>query len=126
MRTKNGTVSIITGGPILDIVFFRTESGHEPVRDWFKTLSKADKPVIGADLKTVQYGWPIGMPVVRKLEAGLWEVRSRLDRRIARILFTVSDGRMILLHGFIKKSQKTPADDLALARRRRTQLTEGP
>ncbi|WP_216819187.1 type II toxin-antitoxin system RelE/ParE family toxin [Thiohalocapsa sp. ML1] len=107
-------------------VFFRTESGQEPVRDWLKSLSKADKRVIGADLKTVQYGWPIGMPVVRKLEAGLREVRSHLDRRIARILFTVTDGRMILLHGFIKKSQKTPADDLALARRRRTQLPRNP
>lgn len=125
-RTKNGTVTGMTGAPIIDIVFFRTESGQEPVRDWLKSLSKVDKRVIGADLKTVQYGWPIGIPVVRKLEAGLWEVRSRLDRRIARILFTVTDGRMILLHGFIKKSQKTPADDLALARRRRTQLTPGP
>jgi phage-related protein len=116
----------MTGAPIIDVVFFRTESGQEPVRDWLKSLSKADKRVIGADLKTVQYGWPIGMPVVRKLEAGLREVRSHLDRRIARILFTVTDGRMILLHGFIKKSQKTPADDLALARRRRSQLTPGP
>jgi phage-related protein len=125
-RTKNGTVTGMTGAPIIDVVFFRTESGQEPVRDWLKSLSKADKRVIGADLKTVQYGWPIGMPVVRKLEAGLREVRSHLDRRIARILFTVTDGRMILLHGFIKKSQKTPADDLALARRRRSQLTPGP
>jgi phage-related protein len=107
---------------IVDVVFFRTESGTEPVRDWLKGLSTADKRAIGGDLKTVQYGWPIGMPVVRKLEPGLWEVRSRLDRRIARILFTVSDRRMILLHGFIKKPEKTPTDDLALARRRRTQL----
>ena len=122
-RTKNGTLSIMQAEPIIDVAFFRTESGTEPVRDWLKTLSTADKRAIGGDLKTVQYGWPIGMPVVRKLEPGLWEVRSRLDQRIARILFTVRDCRMVLLHGFIKKSEKTPTDDLALARRRRTQLT---
>jgi phage-related protein len=108
--------------PIVDIVFFRTETGSEPVRDWLRTLSREEKRAIGSDLKTVQYGWPIGMPVVRKLEPGLWEVRSRLDRRIARILFTVSGRQMILLHGFIKKARKIPADDLALARRRRAQL----
>jgi phage-related protein len=123
VRTKNGTLSIMQAEPIIDVAFFRTESGAEPVRDWLKALSPADKRAIGGDLKTVQYGWPVGMPMVRKLEPGLWEVRSRLDQRIARILFTVSDRRMILLHGFIKKSEKTPTDDLALARRRRTQLT---
>ncbi|WP_295435289.1 type II toxin-antitoxin system RelE/ParE family toxin [uncultured Thiodictyon sp.] len=108
--------------PILDVVFFRADSGTEPVRDWLKSLSRNDKGAIGADLKTVQFGWPVGMPVVRKLEPGLWEVRSRLDQRIARIIFTVSDRRLVLLHGFIKKSQKTPASDLDLARRRRAAL----
>jgi phage-related protein len=108
--------------PILDVVFFRTESGTEPVREWLRTLSKADKRIVGADLKTVQLGWPIGMPVVRKLAPDLWEVRSRLDQRIARILFTVSERRMVLLHGFIKKSQKTPESDLDLAKRRKASL----
>lgn len=108
--------------PILDIVFFRTESGTEPVREWLRTLSKADKLAIGADLKTVQLGWPIGMPVVRKLAPDLWEVRSRLDQRIARILFTVFERRMVLLHGLIKKSQKTPQRDLDLAKRRKTRF----
>ncbi|AUB80005.1 type II toxin-antitoxin system RelE/ParE family toxin [Candidatus Thiodictyon syntrophicum] len=108
--------------PILDVVFFRADSGTEPVRHWLKSLSRNDKGAIGADLKTVQFGWPVGMPVVRKLDPGLWEVRSRLDQRIARIIFTVSDRRMVLLHGFIKKSQKTPASDLDLARRRRATL----
>ena len=108
--------------PILDVVFFRTESGTEPVREWLRTLSKADKLAIGTDLKTVQLGWPIGMPVVRKLAPDLWEVRSRLDQRIARILFTVFERRMVLLHGFIKKSQKTPQPDLDLAKRRKTRF----
>jgi len=72
--------------------------------------------IIGEDIKTAQYGWPLGMPLIRKLQPGLWEVRSDLDRGIARVLFTVEDGLMILLHGFIKKSQKTSAIDLNKAR----------
>lgn len=106
----------------MDVVFYRTDSGDEPVRDWLKGLGKAEKQIIGGDIKTVQYGWPLGMPVVRKLEQGLWEIRSRLDKRIARILFTVQDNTMILLHGFIKKSQKITKVDLVLARRRKTRL----
>ena len=106
----------------LDVVFYRTGSGNEPVREWLRGLSKADKRTIGSDIKTVQYGWPIGMPVVRKLDTGLWEVRSRLDQRISRILFTVRGETMVLLHGFIKKSQKTPKEDLQLAKDRKANL----
>jgi phage-related protein len=104
--------------PILSVAFFRTETGREPVRDWLKSLPREERKIIGEDLKTVQFGWPLGMPLVRKLDAGLWEVRSRLAGRIARIFDTADEGKMILLHGFIKKSQKTPADDLALAKTR--------
>ena len=78
--------------------------------------------MIGTDIKTVQLGWPIGMPVVRKLDTGLWEVRIDLDDTIARILFTIVGSDMILLHGFIKKSQKTPAVDLQTARQRNAKL----
>lgn len=106
----------------LEVVFYRTESGNEPVREWLKGLSKQDKKAIGGDIKTVQYGWPLGMPVVRKLDQGLWEVRSRLDKRIARTLFTVQGENMVLLHGFIKKSEKTPREDLQLARDRKVKL----
>jgi phage-related protein len=109
-------------GPILDVVFYRTVSGAEPVRDWLKALDREDKRRIGVDLKTVQYGCPLGMPLVRKLEPGLWEIRSQLHQRTARILFTVNGQRMILLHGFIKKSQRTPTADLDLALRRRRDL----
>jgi phage-related protein len=105
--------------PILSVTFFRTAAGNEPVREWLKSLSREARRRIGEDIKTVQFGWPLGMPLVRKLEAGLWEVRSRLPDGIARLLFTiVEDGRMVLLHGFIKKSQRIPADELELARRR--------
>ena len=106
----------------MDVVFYRTDSGDEPVRDWLKGLEKAEKRIIGGDIKTVQYGWPLGMPVVRKLEQGLWEIRSRLDKRIARVLFTIQDNTMVLLHGFIKKSQKIAKAELVLARQRKTRL----
>jgi len=106
----------------LEVLFYRTGSGNEPVRQWLKGLSKRDKKIIGGDIKTVQYGWPLGMPVVRKLDQDLWEVRSRLEQRIARVIFTVIAGKIVLLHGFIKKSQKTPREDLELAKDRMVTL----
>lgn len=100
-------------------VFYRSESGTEPVRDWLKSLEKQDRFRIGTDIKTVEFGWPIGMPTCRPLGHGLYEVRTNLGNRIARVLFCIGDGRMILLHGFMKKSQKTPKADLDLARIRK-------
>jgi len=106
--------------PILSVIFFQMPSGQEPVGEWLKSLEKDDRKTIGADIKLVQFRWPLGMPLVRKMEAGLWEVRSRLNSgQIARVMFTAKNGEMVLLHGFIKKSQKTPAKDLQLARKRR-------
>ena len=111
---------------VLNVVFFLTDSGREPVRDWLKELDKEDRKAIGEDIKLVQFRWPFGMPLVRKLEAGLWEVRSHLSGgRIARVLFTVYGGEMALLHGFIKKSRKTPANDLELARQRKNLWLRG-
>ncbi len=110
----------MNGDPHLTVVFFRTDMGREPVRDWLKNLDKHDRKVIGEDIKLIQFRWPLGMPLVKKLEPDLWEVRSHLTgRRIARALFTVRDHQMALLHGFIKKSRKTTANDLKLARSRR-------
>ena len=106
----------------LRVLFYKTGSGKEPVREWLQSLSNDDKKVIGEDIKTVQFGWTIEMPVVRKLDKDLWEVRSRLDKRIARVIITVEDNLIILLHGFNKKSQKTPKNDLALAKKRAAQL----
>lgn len=102
--------------------FFQSDTNNEPVRDWIVTLSKADRKVIGAGIKEVQIGWPMGMPLVKKMEADLWEVRILLDHRKARILFTMINGDIVLLHGFIKKSQNTPLDDLKVARARKRQL----
>jgi phage-related protein len=105
-------------GRILDVVFFKTAAGIEPVREWLKSLPREDRRTIGEDIKTAQYGWPLGMPLVRKIERGLWEVRSTISTGIARVFFTVIDSMMILLHGFVKKSQKTPQNELDTARRR--------
>ena len=104
--------------PILSVAFFTTSSGNEPVREWLKSLPREERRTIGEDIKTVQFGWPLGMPLVRKLDKALWEVRSRLPNRIARVIFTSGESRMVLLHGFIKKSQKTPPEDLELAKTR--------
>ena len=110
--------------PILAVVFYRTDAGNEPVREWLKSPSREDRRAIGEDIKTAQYGWPLGMPLIRKLERGLWEVRSNINQGIARVLFTVDGNTMILLHGLIKKSQKTPLTDLNTARRRLADVQE--
>ena len=110
--------------PRLQVRFYRTEAGNEPVREWLKMLPPEEKKSIGDDLKTAQYGWPLGMPLIRKLEPGLWEVRSRLQDRIARVIFTVEGDTMVLLHGLIKKSEKMPQQDLQLARQRLQSLAK--
>jgi phage-related protein len=99
--------------------FWRSAMGSEPVRDWLRKLDKPDRSVIGGDLRTLQYGWPIGMPLVRKLADGIWELRSTLpSRREARLLFTADEQQILVLSAFIKKSQKMPDREIKLARRR--------
>jgi phage-related protein len=101
----------------ISAIFYRSEAGGEPVRDWLKSLRKEERKLIGQDIRTVEFGWPVGMPVSRPLGQGLHEVRTNLPgNRIARVLFYIDRlNRMVLLHGFIKKTRKTPADDLRLA-----------
>ncbi|MBX3069333.1 MAG: type II toxin-antitoxin system RelE/ParE family toxin [Thermomicrobiales bacterium] len=107
----------------LRITFYRGRSGNEPVREWLQSLSREDRLEIGTDLKTVEFGWPIGMPVCRPLGDGLWEVRSNISSgRIARVLFCIDGGQMYLLSGFIKKTQKTPDSELSLARTRQKEV----
>ena len=100
---------------VLKVVFYRSEAGNEPFREWLKDLHRDDKRQIGEDIKTAQLGWPLGMPLIRKIDKDLWEVRTRLTDGIARVFFTVDGEYMILLHGFIKKSQKTPQNELKTA-----------
>jgi phage-related protein len=114
-------------GKRVPAIFYRTEAGGEPVRDWLKELSSEDRKRVGEDIKTVEFGWPIGMPVCRPLGDGIYEVRSSLaQNRIARMLFYIDKkGRMVLLHGFIKKTQKTPNEDLDLARHNKNKHQRG-
>lgn len=106
----------------IPVIFFRLDSGREPVRDWLKDLDSAGRKVVGADIKTLQIGWPVGMPLARKIAANLWELRSRLSTGIARTFFSLHANKFVLLHGFIKKSQKTPTKEIALAKHRLNQL----
>jgi phage-related protein len=112
----------------LPAVFYRTAAGAEPVRKWLKALSREDKRIVGTDIATVEFGWPVGMPTCRSLASrrGLWEVRSSLTHnRIARILFVVYQGQMVLLHGFVKKTQQTPEEELDLAVKRQKEVESG-
>lgn len=103
--------------------FYLSPTGANPVRDWLVALPVADRRQVGHDIGAVEYGWPVGMPLCRSLGEGLWEVRSTLpSRRIARVLFCPVGGELILLHAFVKKAQKTPPDDLALARKRQKEV----
>jgi phage-related protein len=104
--------------------FYQTEAANEPVREWLKALSKEDRQEIGRDIRKTEYGWPIGMPTCDSLGTGLWEVRTNLGDRIARVFFCMVDARMILLHGIIKKSRTAPKVDLDTARSRKRNLEE--
>ena len=105
--------------------FYRTPAGSEPVRDWLKALSPEDRREIGQDIATAEYGWPIGMPVCRPLGQGLWEVRSNLlGNRTARVVFCIARGQMVLLHAFVKKTQRIPDEDLAVARKRMKEIEQ--
>ena len=107
----------------IPLVFYRTSAGVEPVREWLRGLDKADRNIIGQDLMRAQFRWPVGMPLCRALGIGLWEVRSSLsNNRIARVLFFVDEGRIGVVHGFINKTQKTPADAIMLAEKRMKEM----
>ena len=109
----------------LHVIFFKTQADNEPVRDWLKNLPKEEKKIIGEDIKTVQFAWPIGKPLVDNLGDGIWEIRSRLKNRIARTLFVLVHEEIVLLHGFIKKDRKTPLEDLRLAKKRKALYGSG-
>lgn len=115
----------MSGVKRLDAVFFRSASGSEPVREWLKELPKVDRKAIGEDIAYVQYKWPIGKPRVDHLRGDVWEVRTSLGNRIARTLFAVQGGQLILLHGFIKKTQRAPDREKELAERRLKEWQRG-
>jgi phage-related protein len=107
----------------IPLVFWRSATGREPVREWLNELPREDKRTIGHDIAKVQVGWPVGLPLCRPLSAGLWEVRASLpSKREARVFFGFHGGMLIALHAILKKTQKTPTEDLALARQRFKEL----
>ena len=112
----------MTNIPRLQVCFYKSDAGIEPVREWLLSLSDKEKKTIGEDIKTVQFGWPIGMPVCRKVFKDLWEVRSSLHGKTARVIFTVEGTTIYLLHGLIKKTQKLPQKDLDIAKSRLANL----
>jgi phage-related protein len=108
------------------VLFYATASGRQPVLDWLRDLEAGDRKVIGEDLKVVQYGFPLGLPLCDHLGGGLWEVRSSLPSRVeARLIFFQhpSEKALIVVHGFIKKSQKTKQSELETARRRKAEFS---
>ena len=110
---------------MIPVNFYQTLAGHQPVREWLRNFDRADRRAIGLDILEIQEGWPLGLPLCRSLGQGLWEIRSKLpSQRISRIIFAFTDGEIVLLNGFIKKTQKTPQDEIALARTRLKEFLE--
>lgn len=108
------------------VLFYETAAGNRVVRNWLKSFSKEDRQTLGEDLKTVQFGFPMGLPLCRSLGNGLWEVRSSLARNIeARMVFYHDSGAqaLVVLHGFIKKAQRTPKAEIDLALRRKREFS---
>jgi len=116
---QNSSVKVLT------VSFYKSLSGNEPVRDWLKQRTSDEKKVIGEDIKAVEYTWPVGYPQVVKLDKDLWEVRVNLPNGIGRVFFTIWDKYIVLLHGIIKKTQKTPQQDLDTAKKRRNRVLSG-
>ena len=108
----------------ISAAFYATSGGKEPVREWLKQLPLADRKALGEDIAAVEFTWPVGMPLVRPMKQGLWELHSSLtSNRISRILFCITGDQMVLLHSFIKKTQQTPDADLVLARKRQKEIS---
>jgi phage-related protein len=118
--------SVWVGRKRIPARFYSTLRGAEPVRNWLKDLAPASRRVIGFDVKEVEFGWPVGMPLCRSLGRGLWEIRSHLpDGQIARVIFCIHEDHLVLLHGFIKKTQQTPDHDIDLALKRKREVEHG-
>jgi phage-related protein len=105
-------------GPKLGCRFYRSDTDAEPVRAWLVGLAREVRVQIGSDIGKVQWRWPVGRPLVGALGDGLYEVRTTHEGNAYRVLFSIVESDMVLLHGFQKKTRRTPRGDLELARRR--------
>jgi phage-related protein len=111
----------------IPLVFWKSATGREPVREWLRQLPREDQRSIGRDIAQVQFGWPVGLPLCRPMSGGLWELRASLpSRREARVIFAFHASMLVALHAFIKKSQRTPPDELALSRQRLKEMMSWP
>ncbi|HPA16082.1 MAG TPA: type II toxin-antitoxin system RelE/ParE family toxin [Desulfobacterales bacterium] len=111
---------------LITVSFYKSNSGKEPVREWLlEEVTTDERKIIGRDIKIVQMSWPMGMPLVESFGGGLWQVRSMLSSKISRVFFTFFNNEIILLHGFIKKTKKTPVKDLELAKSRKDSFRKG-
>jgi len=110
---------------VIEVYFYKTPAGNEPVRDWLKSMKPEEKKIIGEDIKAIEYTWPVGYPKVEKLDKNLWEVRTNLPNGISRVFFTIWEKYMVLLHSINKKTQKTPQQDLDTAKKRRNIVLSG-
>jgi phage-related protein len=110
---------------VLTVYFYKSPSGNEPVRDWLNLMTQEEKKIIGQDIKAVEYSWPVGYPQVTKLDKDLWEVRTNLPNGISRVFFTIWENYMVLVHSIIKKTQKTPQQDIDIAKKRRNIVMSG-
>jgi phage-related protein len=104
----------------LAVVFWRSEQGNEPVREWLRKMDAETRKAIGDDVRYIQEKWTegVGKRYVDGFGDGLYEVRTKQHNKEYRVLFCMEDDAMVLLHGLIKKTKKTPPADVALARRR--------
>ena len=105
-----------------EVVFFETASGKQPVREFIWGLTKEDKKEVGADIRTVQAGFPMGLPLVKKIDSGVWEIRSTIRDGICRVFFTVTGEKIVLLHAYLKKTQKIPPKELDIVKERLKEL----
>lgn len=110
----------------IQLYFYKSLNGNEPVREWLKELDIEERRAIGLDLQRVQYRWPVGMPLCKPMSGGLWEVRTSLQNgKIARVFICFHDSDLFALHGFVKKTQKTPNSEIELALKRMKEVKNG-
>lgn len=110
---------------VLTARFYATSSGAMPVREWLLSLSKKDRIEVGSDIANIEYNWPVGPPQCKSVGGGMFEVRSRISHgRMARVLFFIQKDELFLLHGFIKKTQKTSRQDVDLEKKRKREMEE--
>lgn len=107
------------------VLFYSTAAGKGVVKEWLKAFDKPDRAILGEDLMTVQFGFPMGLPLCRSLGQGLWEVRSSLtgNREARMIFYHDSEAEaLVVLHGFLKKTQNAPKAEIDIALKRKREF----